>query len=239
MKHSETLGKIATALVAAQGEIKAVAKDSINPHFKNRYASLDALTDYARPVLAKHGLALVQGAAVPETHEGHLVGMVIETTLIHSSGEWISTAIPIPVDKPSAQGAGSGVSYGRRYGLAALLALTTDEDDDGETASNYAPAKASAPAPAPARTAPASAPRQAAAAAIGALAEVPSCKKCGGAMWDNRLDKRNPKAPDFKCKDKNCDGAIWVQAKAAPAPAPVAAGSFEDEYNPDDDRLPF
>ncbi len=38
---------------------------------------------------------------------------------------------------------------------------------------------------------------------------TPSCPVCSGAMWDNRADKRNPKAPDFKCKDKTCDGAIW------------------------------
>lgn len=39
--------------------------------------------------------------------------------------------------------------------------------------------------------------------------DAPSCPKCGGAMWDNRRDKRNPKAPDFKCKDKACKGVIW------------------------------
>jgi hypothetical protein len=36
-----------------------------------------------------------------------------------------------------------------------------------------------------------------------------SCPKCGGRMWDNRLTKRNPKAPDYKCRDRNCDGVIW------------------------------
>jgi len=36
-----------------------------------------------------------------------------------------------------------------------------------------------------------------------------SCPKCGGAMWDNRLTKRNPKAPDYKCRDRNCDGVVW------------------------------
>ena len=40
-------------------------------------------------------------------------------------------------------------------------------------------------------------------------AGVPNCPKCGGAMWDNREGKRNPKAPDFKCKDRSCDGVIW------------------------------
>ena len=38
---------------------------------------------------------------------------------------------------------------------------------------------------------------------------TPACHKCGGLMWDNRAGKKNPKAPDFKCRDKNCDGVIW------------------------------
>src|SRR5436190_2679659 len=44
---------------------------------------------------------------------------------------------------------------------------------------------------------------------IESSAAVPSCPKCGGAMWDNREGKRNPKAPDYKCKDRSCDGVIW------------------------------
>ena len=48
-------------------------------------------------------------------------------------------------------------------------------------------------------------------------AAVPNCPKCGGAMWDNREGKRNPKAPDFKCKDRSCDGVIWPPRGTAPA----------------------
>jgi hypothetical protein len=52
----------------------------------------------------------------------------------------------------------------------------------------------------------------------------PPCPKCSGDMWDNRVGKRNPKAPDFKCKDKECDGVIWPPRDARPAAAaPVAA----------------
>ena len=48
-------------------------------------------------------------------------------------------------------------------------------------------------------------------------AETPSCPKCGGRMWDNRLSKRNPKAPDFKCRDRSCDGVVWPPRPAQPA----------------------
>ncbi len=51
---------------------------------------------------------------------------------------------------------------------------------------------------------------------------IPSCPKCSGDMWDNRVGKRNPKAPDFKCKDKSCDGVIWPPRSAA---APAADGA--------------
>ena len=56
---------------------------------------------------------------------------------------------------------------------------------------------------------------------------TPRCPKCAGDMWDNRVGKRNPKAPDFKCKDRECEGVIWPprDANAAAAPAAPAAVS--------------
>ena len=59
--------------------------------------------------------------------------------------------------------------------------------------------------------------------ASGPLAlDEPSCPKCGGRMWDNRLSKRNPKAPDFKCRNRSCDGVIWP---AKPGQRPSVNGS--------------
>ena len=50
--------------------------------------------------------------------------------------------------------------------------------------------------------------------------EDPACPKCSGRMWDNRLTKRNPKAPDFKCRDRSCDGVVWP-----PRPGETAEGA--------------
>ena len=52
--------------------------------------------------------------------------------------------------------------------------------------------------------------------------ETVSCPKCGGRMWDNRLTKRNPRAPDYKCQNRSCDGVIWP-AKGAPTNTDAAA----------------
>lgn len=47
----------------------------------------------------------------------------------------------------------------------------------------------------------------------------PACPKCGGRMWDNRMSKRNPKAPDFKCRSRSCDGVLWPGQHRSAFPA--------------------
>ena len=60
-----------------------------------------------------------------------------------------------------------------------------------------------------------------------------SCPKCGGRMWDNRLTKRNPKAPDYKCRDRSCDGVIWPpKAGKGEKSEPAKEASEETEEIP-------
>lgn len=124
---SPTVGALAKALTKAQLETTAVVKDSTNPHFKNRYASLAACID-ATKILNRHGIAVVQppAAAGPD-------GVCVDTFLIHESGEWIRGQLYMPATKKDAQGFGSALSYARRYCLCATANLATD-DDDGEHA---------------------------------------------------------------------------------------------------------
>lgn len=63
--------------------------------------------------------------------------------------------------------------------------------------------------------------------------EIVSCPKCGGRMWDNRLTKRNPRAPDYKCQNRSCDGVIWPPKVAAPADA----GPQEQKKSPAADSV--
>jgi hypothetical protein len=63
--------------------------------------------------------------------------------------------------------------------------------------------------------------------------DEPSCPKCGGRMWDNRLTKRNPKAPDFKCRDRSCDGVIWPPKKEDQKP------SQRHDDNEETEEIPF
>jgi hypothetical protein len=122
------------ALVAALGELRNIAKDKVNPHFKSRFTSLDAILDATRPILAKHGLALSQ----EPVFEDGMAGVV--TRIIHTSGDSRESKLILPLRDQSAQGVGSAISYARRYSAAAVLGIASDEDDDGQQAST--PSKA-------------------------------------------------------------------------------------------------
>jgi len=120
---------INAALVACLGELRNVAKNAVNPHFKNRYASLDAILDAARPVLSKHGLALSQE---PVFQDG-LAGVI--TRIIHTGGESRESTLLLPLRDQSAQGVGSALTYARRYAVSSVLGIAADDDDDGQQAS--------------------------------------------------------------------------------------------------------
>lgn len=129
MNMSASIAAIAEAFAAAQSELENVTKDKVNPAFKSQYATLAAVLDVVRPVMAKHGIAIIQ--APGNNEHGHIT---VTTTLAHKSGEWMSSTVVVPTPKNDAQGVGSAISYGRRYSLAAMCGVA-QEDDDGNAAS--------------------------------------------------------------------------------------------------------
>jgi hypothetical protein len=146
---SESIVNLAKALVAFNLEVKIIEKDAKNPHFKNDYATLDTIIDEVRPLLAKHGLVIMQFPGGDGEH------YTLRTMLVHESGEFIeSEPLTMKPVKNDPQGIGSCTTYARRYSLSAMLSLNTGEDDDGEKATH-----SSTPAQPPAATP--SAPRQA------------------------------------------------------------------------------
>lgn len=189
MNHSESVTKLAAALSKAQGEIENAEKNANNSHFGSKYADLAEIINTVRPVLTKHGLSVVQ---IP----GYESGVVtVDTMLLHESGEWLSGVSAAPAPKQDPQGVGSAVTYLRRYSLAAVCAIA-QEDDDGNAASRTN----------------GSAQRQAVPKQNINEPEA-ACPECKGAMWDNRARKAQgtikKNAPDFKCKDNECDGKYW------------------------------
>ena len=119
---------ICAAYVAAFAEIEAATKSATNPHFKSKYATLEAVIGAIKPALVKHGLSFMQASRPSDG------GASIETILIHTSGEKLSMGIMfVPAGKQDAHGYGSANSYARRYSLQTAFGLPT-EDDDGNAA---------------------------------------------------------------------------------------------------------
>lgn len=128
IRTSAELDQLAPALAAAQASIKHAAEDSTNPHFRSRYSSLTACWDACRQPLSGQGLAVVQGLAF----DGAAV--VCTSRLLHKSGQWIEAALSLPISaKISPQSIGSASTYAKRFGLCALVGITSGEmeDDDG------------------------------------------------------------------------------------------------------------
>ncbi|KKN03813.1 hypothetical protein LCGC14_1103860 [marine sediment metagenome] len=132
MRMSESIKEITVALIAAQSELPTIIKDKLakGDKFSYRYVSLDTVMPEALAILNKNGMALTQTVG---TAEGG--GTTLSTTILHSSGEWISDTQPLLLVKLDPQGQGSAITYARRYGLMAMLGLVADDDDDGAAAS--------------------------------------------------------------------------------------------------------
>jgi len=124
MNRSESLAKIAPALVAALGKIEGAAKKKTNPGFKSKYADLETVIDASRDILTEHGLTVMQ-------FPGACVGgvMNLETIIMHDSGEFVSHEMGIALGKTDPQGVGSAISYARRYALMAALNMPSVDDD--------------------------------------------------------------------------------------------------------------
>lgn len=143
MKTSETITKIAPALLAAQRNIGAAVKGSTNPFFKSKYADLGAVMEACKDALNENDIVVLQ----PVGMDGERT--YVETILLHTSGEYISdrmlvTIVPTPVKQNSLetittpQAQGSAITYARRYALQSLCFIPAEDDDGNSANGNHA-----------------------------------------------------------------------------------------------------
>lgn len=140
---SPIITELAKAMIKVQQSLSPASKDAENPFVNKRYATLNSVMDACREGLIANGIWVAQYPVPVET--GHL-GLV--TKLVHAeSGQWQSSLMVMPLPKADPQGYGSALTYARRYGLATMVGLVTEADDDAEGAmprSGNRPAKAQA-----------------------------------------------------------------------------------------------
>jgi hypothetical protein len=215
---------LAAALVAMQKECAYVQKGGRNQAQGYNYASAADVLRHVNEAACENALAsfpsvdLLDCIQVPTRNgQTNLATVRVTMTLVHApSGERLTVSAlgqgADPGDKAVAKAQTMAIKY------AWMLALNISTGDDPEADESTDRGHLDTPQPQ-------GAPRQPVAHQNGTSrppsGDVPACPKCGGQMWDNRAKKTNPKAPDFKCKDKeHCDGATWVQSNRAPSPAP-------------------
>ncbi len=143
MKTSEQLNELFDAMAQVQGALKDPGKEKTakvslkaGGDYSYKYADLSDILKIARPILAKNGISIIQSP----TNE-HAGAVTIITRLGHRSGQWIESALTLPVGDAKPQTLGSAITYGRRYAAAAILGLSPEEDDDAGLAQQAMPDK--------------------------------------------------------------------------------------------------
>ena len=142
MIKSDSIVELSKALAKFQANVKQPMKDKNNPFFKSKYVPLENVVEAITQEAPKHGLSFVQWALNDDTGR---VG--VATMLMHESGEFIEfDPVHMKADKETAQGAGALISYLKRYSLSAVFGITSDQDDDGNSASGNKVAKSASQA---------------------------------------------------------------------------------------------
>lgn len=143
MNTSDQITELAKAMVDVQAEIRAAVKDRVNPHFRSTYADLSGVVDACRSALTKHGFSVIHACRESDGSVLHL-----DTRLLHKSGQWIEGTLSMRPSKADPQGIGSCITYARRYALAAIVGVVTEDDDGNGASGSSAPAR-STPSTAP------------------------------------------------------------------------------------------
>ena len=128
--QSELINELVGAMNRAQLKMQPVRKDKENPFFKSHYADLPAVWDALQP-FREEGLVFTQSPS--DSPDGYIV---LDTQITHTSGQWMRSRLKMRLSKDDPQGAGSALTYARRYALGCMSGLVTEEDDDGNAASH-------------------------------------------------------------------------------------------------------
>jgi hypothetical protein len=215
--QSEAIGELAAALAGAQLQIKAPTKGrtaqikSDKGSYGYKYADLADVIDCYREPLSKAGLALTQTLRVDEGH------MVLRTTLLHKSGEWIASEYTLQnYNRPQEQG--SAITYARRYSVTSLLGIAAEDDDDGQAAQQAEPVRREERRPEPTPAGPVSSDAAAIltlAAEISDLVKIPAetIIKDASSFQDTKTGKTVPGFTDPRTKEGNPKWLKGTKAK--------------------------
>jgi len=125
MERSESVVNLARALLEAQKGLDPAKRDALNPYHQSTYADLTSIWSACHKPLGDNGLTIIQTTSWDEAHP-----LILETTLLHTSGEWVRGKLAMKPVKDDPQSIGSAITYARRYALSAIIGVCTEEEDD-------------------------------------------------------------------------------------------------------------
>lgn len=125
IQKSDQINELSKALASFQAELFPAIKDGKNPHFNSKYVTLTNVWEACKH-LSKFGLSVIQ-STVPNKD-----GVELVTNLLHTSGQFWSSSLFLPVVQKTPQAFGSALTYARRYGLTSMVGVTQEDDDGNE-----------------------------------------------------------------------------------------------------------
>ena len=241
-------------LITAEMSKEGISKDHRNAQQNYSFRGIDDVYGALAPKLAAHGLCILPRVQSRETVERQTLkgGTLFYTTLlvefdfVSSVDGTKHTVCTVGEAMDSAdKSSNKAMSAAFKYAAFQSFCIPTEGDNDADATTHEVRGGAhqggngkTSPTP------PTQTPRQETKRSDGPPAasqgELGICPKCGGDMWDNRTNKKNPKAPDWKCKDKQCDGVIWPPKESKPRKADDGPpdGFEPPPFDPNDD-VPF
>jgi len=182
-------------------EIQAVEKNRANAQQGYKFRGIDDVYSAVHPLFAKHKIftlprVLNENTTERTTASGTIlrfVNLTMAYDFFAPDGSHVTAEVVGEAMDAGDKASNKAMSAAQKYALIQTLCIPTgstpdaDEVTQPEVTTETRQVSKSSTAP-------------------------DQCPKCKGAMWDNRESKRNPKAPDYKCKNKQCDGAIWLNS---------------------------
>lgn len=132
MEAIEEMKSLYKALAKFRQQLKQPAKDGSNPYLKSTYVTLDGVIKAVDTALEGTGLSYIQEAATSD-------GLpAVRTVLFHEDGGMMASGwLSLPLKSGATpQDVGSLLTYAKRYQLAAFFGVSSDVDDDGNSASS-------------------------------------------------------------------------------------------------------
>lgn len=187
-------------LIKIQNEL-SVPKNQFNSFGNYNYRSCEDILEAVKPLLQREGILMTITDEVVCVGDRNYVKATVH--LFDGTKDVSFTAYAREEETKKgmdgSQITGASSSYARKYALNGLFLIDDTKDSDSTNTHDKTPKP------------------QNTAKSEQRASDVPPCPKCGGEMWDNRENKTNPNAPDFKCKDKTClDDKGYVTAMWLP-----------------------